>query len=73
MGIPVTLAVVAVVWPVLERFVEPTPVVPRSSSYCVTPVPAVHVKVALEPVRVLPALGEVSAAATGVTVLDDAE
>jgi hypothetical protein len=53
---------VAVVEPELYRLDEPHPVVPSQSWYAVGPVPADHVKVALEPGSVLPGVGEVSAA-----------
>ena len=56
-GIPVML----LVWPVTvpaKMFEEPTPVVPICRSYCVTWDPAVQVKVALEPVRALPGVGD---------------
>ena len=45
-----------------KTFVEPAAVVPTCRSYCVTPDPAVQVKVALEPVRVLPGAGDVRVA-----------
>ena len=50
----------------LYTLLEPGPVVPSRNSYLVTPVPADQVKVALEPVSVLPGVGEVNAAGTGV-------
>jgi hypothetical protein len=58
----VTVLVVAVVIPELYRLYEPTPVVPRFSSYAVIALPGVHVKVTLEPVNVLPGVGVVRAA-----------
>ena len=50
----------------LYTSLEPRPVVPSRNSYRVTPLPAVQVKVALEPASVLLGVGEVNAAGTGV-------
>jgi len=51
--------VVAVVPPEVYRLDDPAPVVPSRSSYSVTPVPGVHVKVTLEPASTLLGVGEV--------------
>ena len=61
-GRPVTLPAGAVIGVELNRLYDPTPVLPIPSAYCVTPKPAVHVKVALEPVNVVFGAGEVRAA-----------
>ena len=49
-----------------SRLFEPAPEVPIRIWYWVTEVPAVHVKVAVEPVSVDHGAGVVSTAATGV-------
>jgi len=58
--------------PYTPRFPEPTPVVPNQSWYCVTPVPALHVKVAVEPGSVVPGVGLVIAGAA-VALSEDIE
>ena len=63
-GIPVMLLLVPMTVPAM-MFEEPTPVVPTCRSYSVTPVPAVHVKVTVAPLSVLPAAGEAIVAGTG--------
>ncbi len=50
----------------IYTFVEPGPVVPTRISYKSTPTPADQVKVALEPVSVLPGVEVSNAAGTGV-------
>ena len=62
-GRPVTVTEVGVdaLGPYTPRLPEPAPVVPSQSWYCVTPVPAVHVKVAADPERALLVLGAVIA------------
>ena len=64
-GRPLAVTVVAVVAPEEYRFDAPA-VVPSQSLYCVTPMPAVHVNVGLEPVNTLPGVGEVRTAGVGV-------
>jgi hypothetical protein len=59
---------VAVIGVELYRLYDPTPVLPIPSTYCVTPVPVVHWKVALLDVRVLLGVGEVSTAGVAAAV-----
>jgi hypothetical protein len=64
----VTLAWVAVIGVELNRSYDPTPVLPIPSTYCVTPVPAVHWKVTLLDVSAVPGVGEVSTAGVAAAV-----